>query len=778
MNQQMQPIRVLLIEDNPGDVRLIREMLAEPGLAGFTLEFASELAAGLARLAEGGFDILLCDMGLPDSQGLETIERAHAAQPGLPIIVLTGQADQETGVRAIQAGAQDYLAKGQVDGNLLARAMRYAIERGKSAQTIRRLRREMEQIVESAGEGIFCLDLEGRHTLVNLAAARMLDYGAMELLGQHSHPIWHYAKADGTPYPAEECTIYQTLRDGVVRRKDDEVFWRKDGSSFPVEFVAAPIKDGDEITGGVVVFQDITERKRAEEEIARLAATDTLTGIANRRRFYEILERELNRAKRYGTPFSLVMYDLDRFKAVNDTYGHDVGDQVLKTCVEIVQRNIRGADIFARWGGEEFMILTPETEIRAAENLAEKLRAEIAVNVFGVAGNITASFGVTQFETQDDAASLTKKVDDALYRAKAGGRNRVETLVYQEEKRISILLIEDNPGDVRILREMLKESGITQFALEPVDRLETGLERLRTGIFDMLLLDLGLPDSQGLDTLARVREQVPAIPIVVLTGLANTEVGLKAIQQGAQDYLVKGQVDSGDLVRTIRYAIERKKAEEQIKASLREKEVLLSEIHHRVKNNLQVVSSLIRLQARTVKDPKYLGMLNDSEGRIRTMALVHEKLYKSGNLAGIDLGNFLQNLAEDLLRYYKESTGNVRLQMEVDEVSFGIDTIIPCGLIVSELVTNALKHAFPDRRGGEIVISLKKREGGKYELDVADNGIGIPGGLDIHKTETLGLQLVTSLVEMQLKGSLALDRSAGSRFHICFSEVPEKAPQR
>jgi diguanylate cyclase (GGDEF)-like protein len=170
------------------------------------------------------------------------------------------------------------------------------------------------------------------------------------------------------------------------------------------------------------------EHTRAEEAIKVLATTDSLTGAVNRRVFAELLENETARAKRYAVPLALIMYDLDYFKQVNDSYGHIAGDEVLKIVAGIVRKNIRAVDIFARWGGEEFMVLIPQADIEAARQMAEKLRNAVADYPFCGVGKVTASFGVAALAPEDDATLFVKRADDALYKAKAGGRNRVESL--------------------------------------------------------------------------------------------------------------------------------------------------------------------------------------------------------------------------------------------------------------------------------------------------------------------------------------------------------------
>jgi diguanylate cyclase (GGDEF)-like protein len=164
----------------------------------------------------------------------------------------------------------------------------------------------------------------------------------------------------------------------------------------------------------------------ANKKLHQLAETDFLTNIYNRRIFLRFLEAEINKARRYSNAFSLIMFDIDHFKAVNDTYGHDVGDYVLKTTVDIIKKDIRRTDVFVRYGGEEFIIMLPETAIEGAKLCAENTRATIEQNNFDKVKKITISVGVTMFKENDTIDSVTKRVDEALYRAKDNGRNRVE----------------------------------------------------------------------------------------------------------------------------------------------------------------------------------------------------------------------------------------------------------------------------------------------------------------------------------------------------------------
>lgn len=212
---------------------------------------------------------------------------------------------------------------------------------------------------------------------------------------------------------------------------------------------------------------------------------------------------------------------------------------------------------------------------------------------------------------------------------------------------------------------------------------------------------------------------------------------------------------------------ERKLAEEQVRASLQEKEVLLKEIHHRVKNNLQIISSLLNLQANRVADARTLQALGDSQARVRSMALIHEKLYQSSSLAEIDFGEYVRSLASDLFRSYSRNFSSVQLDIHTDPISLELDLAVSCGLILNELMTNALKYAFPDSRKGTIQVELRAAPGRILYLRVADDGVGIPLDMDIRETKSLGLQLVNNLVA-QLNGHLEVERIAGTAFQISF----------
>jgi PAS domain S-box-containing protein len=212
-----------------------------------------------------------------------------------------------------------------------------------------------------------------------------------------------------------------------------------------------------------------------------------------------------------------------------------------------------------------------------------------------------------------------------------------------------------------------------------------------------------------------------------------------------------------------------KRAELAVKDSLREKEVLLREIHHRVKNNMQVISSLLNLQSRNIEDPNLRKMFQESQSRVRAMALIHEVLYGSDDLSRIDLEDYVSKLAKSLTRMYGADASRIRLEVAGNGVTLEIDDTVPCGLVISELLSNSFKYAFPDGRPGEISINAVATDDDRIVLTVRDDGVGIPDDVDIRHTESMGMGLVTGLVENQLGGQLELDRTGGTCFTIVFS---------
>jgi diguanylate cyclase (GGDEF)-like protein/PAS domain S-box-containing protein len=292
-------------------------------------------------------------------------------------------------------------------------------------------RARSELLLESAGEGIFGLDRDGNVGFINAAGAGMLGWPVEHLVGRPMHEVMRHTHTEGVDCQREECPITTALRDGTVGHGNTEVFWRGDGASFPVEFTCTPVRERGVQVGAVVTFQDITERKRYEEQLTYQALYDPLTGLPNRRLFVDRLTHALARTSRQQHALAVLFMDLDRFKVVNDSLGHAAGDTLLIGIAQRLGGCLRPSDTVARLGGDEFALLIedithPSEALRVAERVLETVREPITVEdqelVMSASIGVTFSMPATPYDRPDDPL---RDGDIAMYQAKAGGGGRV-----------------------------------------------------------------------------------------------------------------------------------------------------------------------------------------------------------------------------------------------------------------------------------------------------------------------------------------------------------------
>ncbi|MBF0317422.1 MAG: PAS domain-containing protein [Nitrospirae bacterium] len=257
-----------------------------------------------------------------------------------------------------------------------------------------------------------------------------------------------------------------------------------------------------------------------------------------------------------------------------------------------------------------------------------------------------------------------------------------------------------------------------------------------------------------------------------VTALKQTEADLRQERDSLE---VRVAQRTAELARTNEALMieiaERKEMETRIRRSLDEKSVLLKEVHHRVKNNMQIICSLLMLQSNYIEDNNYKYMFRDSLNRISSMALLHEKICQSPDLANINIKAYILGLANTIFNAYKVNRSVIMLTLDIDEIPFNIDTAMSCGLILTELISNSLRHAFPNNRKGKLTISLHQNVSGDFTLTVKDNGIGMPKGFDFRNPNSLGLHLAVSMVENKLNGQIDLQSNNGTEFCIIFKEV-------
>ena len=299
----------------------------------------------------------------------------------------------------------------------------------KRREELARMQITQASILDSAGDGIIGLDNTGAILFSNRASERMTGWNSKELPGRNAHESLHSVTMCFGTDKATDCPICLTLKDGTARNVTDKIFVNQKSIPFPVEYTVTPLIEQKQVIGGVVVFRDITERKRLEDALNMQAHIDHLTGANNRGYLLELLDMEIERARRYGRIFCVLMLDLDNFKSVNDTRGHAAGDEALRTLTRVIQLSgLRQSDFWGRIGGEEFAVILPEIGLDNAVEVAERIRinlAETPVNFASETFSITASIGVSEYVIGDSQETLLHRADLAMYEAKQSGRNRV-----------------------------------------------------------------------------------------------------------------------------------------------------------------------------------------------------------------------------------------------------------------------------------------------------------------------------------------------------------------
>ena len=339
-----------------------------------------------------------------------------------------------------------------------------------------------------------------------------------------------------------------------------------------------------------------------------------------------------------------------------------------------------------------------------------------------------------------------------------------------------ILLADDNPDDRTLTAREIRRAfpNVEVREIKDPDDLTHALDE---GQFDLVVTDYQLQWTDGLKILEAVKARMEDCPVIMFTATGTQEVAVEAMKRGLDDYLIKSPAHYVRLPAAVAAAWHRRderagkrRAEEDLRRALAEKELLLKELYHRVKNNMQIISSLLDLQAATIHDQRVLEMFRISQMRIRAMALVHEKLYQANDLTRISFSDYVSELISDLFSSFGIDSQRIQTKLKIDPSAdyVPVDLALPCGLIINELLSNSVQHAFAGERRGEIRIELHPAEEGWYTLVVADNGPGLPRGFDITQSGTLGLSLVHLLSSEQMRAKVEISGGNGTEFRITF----------
>jgi len=763
MNPTQQDL-ILIVDDDATNLKVLFRFLKE---SGFKVLVAQDGESAIEKLQEVSPDLILLDVMMPGIGGFETCHRlkASAATKDIPVIFMTVLSETVDKLKGLSLGAVDYITKPFQQEEVLARMrlhlkmrnltktleeqnvlLKQEIEARVTAEVaLQKLTQELEQrvqertaqlanalhdlqqtqvqllqseallrtVVTNAPIILYALNSEGTITLLEGKGLEALGQKSGQFVGQSAFELYR-------DYPE----LVENIRCGLsgkqavcITQVDNVVYDNR----------ATPVRDKNgQITGVIGVATDITQFKRSQEALS-----------LSEKRFRLAVDH---------FPDTFVIYDANRrFQFVN-AHGVRIGGVPESALLGHTDEEIHPPEIVDAY----LPHLLKAVETRTSQT------AECSITLPTV-GKII--FVVTYVPLLDERGEI-----------------------YQ------ILGITHNITERKLAEEQLGQSEA---------QLRLALDAARMGLWDWNTQTGKITWSNNLERMfglapntfdGRFETFVAAVHPEDRDCInQTTENSLETGQDGDMEFRIirpdgsirwlesKGQVFYDETGKPVRAAginldvSDRKLAEIQVRESLQEKEVLLQEIHHRVKNNLQVISSLLDLQSQHIEEPATLELFRESCNRIRAMALVHETLYKFKDFAKIKFAEYIENLTSYLFAAYIKNVENINLELDIDEVTLKLDTAIPCGLIINELVSNALKYAFPNKSHGTIYITLHFDGDAHYTLTVRDDGIGLPPNLEIKNVNSLGLKLVEVLAK-QLEGTLQVNSRFGTEFSLRFSE--------
>jgi diguanylate cyclase (GGDEF)-like protein/PAS domain S-box-containing protein len=463
---------VLLIEGDPVTARLVQEVLADKAYGQFVIEWVATLSDGIERLNQGGIKAVLLNLLLSDSQGIASFDRIYLLVSHVPIMILC-DADQESiAQQAVQQGAQDYILKDHIDGYSLSHALRNVIARKVAEEELFMERERAEITLNSIGDAVISADNAGNVTYLNLVAERMLGWSRAEAAGRPLADVFHII--DGVTRKAVHSPIETAIRQNKpAGLSANSVLIRRDGSEIAIEDSAAPIHNrSGSVIGAVMVFHDVSEARAMVLKMAHLAQHDYLTDLPNRVLLNDRLTQAIALARRRRKQLAVLFMDLDLFKNINDSLGHLMGDKLLQSVADRLLRCIRSSDTVSRQGGDEFVVLLGEIDhiddaVHCAKNIISALTNLHTIEKHEL--SLTLSIGISIYpDDGENAETLIKNADAAMYHAKQNGRNNYQFFKQQMNDRI----IERQSLEAGLRVALARQEFVLYY--QPIINLETG----------------------------------------------------------------------------------------------------------------------------------------------------------------------------------------------------------------------------------------------------------------------------------------------------------------
>ncbi|MDQ3110758.1 MAG: PAS domain S-box protein [Bacteroidota bacterium] len=592
-------------------------------------------------------------------------------------------------------------------------------ERKRTESELFSAQKNLRLLIDSSLDMICASDNQGRITEFNRAAQQSFGYSPEEVIGRHVSFLY----LD----PSQRIGVMEQLEEGIGNFQGEVANKKKNGETFTALLSASVLKDEKgNVVGSMGVSRDITDAKRAEKEL----------------RLNEEKYRAIYNQAYIG--IALVGTDNDSYIDVNQRLCDMLGFSAEEMRKKTVHELRKPGDLSRLPAGKEFIE-------RGFERIIDEHR-------YGHKNGSTVIVNVTISLVRSE--DLKPLYFVYVYEDLTPKRRAEEQIRIQAAKLNAVF-----ESSSHMIWTIDKNTKLTSFNQNQADWIKhhfgiTAYVGLSMGVGKMISTDEDnefwsqklaqtfAGSSQSFQT-ATHKDREASWREIFLNPIFDENERVVEVSCIANDITDKKMVD------------------EQIRLSLKEKEVLLKEVHHRVKNNLQVISSILNLQSSYVKDKRVLEILLESQNRIKSMAFVHESLYQTKDFSNISFREYVENISRNLVHSYAATDSPPLLNLDLDDIQLNLDTAIPCGLIINELLTNSLKYAFPVGKQGKIDITIREKDG-NITINITDNGKGLPKEIDFRNTESLGLQLVVSLVE-QINGKIRLDTKKGTKFTIEFS---------
>jgi len=760
-------VKILLVEDG-----IIEAKDIKLSLESYNYE-VSCIALNDDEVLDNVFDkkpdiILMDEFSNGQIDSFEITKKIH--ELNIPVIFLTAEKELSNLLKSKLINPYGYIIKpySPID---LRNSIEFALYKHEMDIKLKKTEIRHRNVLTNIQDGYIRADNEGIILMASPSAANMFRYNTPEeMVGISAFSLYKNPET-------RQLIVDQLKTDKKLDGYEIEGL-RKDGSTFWISLNSQLYTEQGRIQGTESFLRDITEHRTAEKRINklyRLYATlsqinQAVVRIKDRNALFKTIcevcvkfgqfkmawiglinpkTGNIQPVEYYGDEegyldnIKINLHDPNDHPTINAINSGDlilIGDIKKELnrdwCKEAIKRNYHSlASIPIKLKDKPIGILniySSETDFFTGEEI--DLIKEMAMDV---------SFAIDSIEIEKERTMFEKSLIESEKKFKALINNSSDLIRILDKNR---KIIFDSPSSERIL-------GYPQGSLIGKDPLEF----IHSDDLDKVnhdLIEVYDNRNHGLPTEFRIKKA------------DGTYLPVESISQNMFD--IPG---INGIVVTTHPIKERKEMENQIRSSLKEKEILIKEIHHRVKNNMQIISSLLNLQKQYVEEEEAINVLQESQNRVKTMSLIHEKLYQSKDLTHINIADYIKNLITDLFYSYAMEKEDIQQILEINDTDLNIETALPCGLIISEIISNSLKYAFPDKKGG-IFLSLK-RSNDKFSLLISDNGIGFPEDIDFKNSDSLGLQLVNNLVG-QLDGEIQLDNSEGTKYQIIFQELNYK----